>query len=44
MTGIDEIHHKNLPNGRTITVWPLTYGRARLVIGQTDAPWYDDGW
>ncbi len=33
-----------LPDGREVTVWPLTFGRARLVVGAAGKPWYDDGW
>lgn len=33
-----------LPDGRELVVYPLTYMRARLVIGQAGAPTYDDGW
>ena len=33
-----------LLDGRGLWVYPLTYGRARLVIGPPDVDWYDDGW
>lgn len=36
---------KLLPDGREITIYPLTYGRARLVIGlASDNIGYDDSW
>jgi hypothetical protein len=34
---------KTLPDGRIITVVPLTFGRARLCIG-FDEDTYEDGW
>lgn len=33
-----------LPDGREVTVYPLTYGRARLVVGPPNSDFYDDGW
>lgn len=33
-----------LPSGQELTVYPLTYGRARLVIGSPQSQFYDDGW
>lgn len=33
-----------LPDGRELSVMPLTYGRARLVVGQPGSMFYDDGW
>lgn len=35
---------KQLNNGKELTIHELTYGRARLVIGDSGAPCYDDGW
>lgn len=35
---------KLLPDGRELTIYPLTYGRARLVVGPPGEPFYDDGW
>lgn len=35
---------KLLPDGRELSLLPLTYGRARLVVGPPDSPFYDDGW
>lgn len=49
MTG-DEIHagdlfEKELPDGRYVSVIPLTFGRARLLISESkDSPIYEDGW
>lgn len=33
-----------LPDGRGVWIDPLTYGRARLNVGQVGSPVYDDGW
>ena len=33
-----------LPDGRELVVYPLTYGRARLVIGPAGEGWHDDSW
>ena len=33
-----------LPDGRRLTVTPLTYGRARLHVGPDGALYYDDEW
>jgi len=39
------IAERALPTGRWATIWPLTFGRARLVIARTrDAMSYDDAW
>ena len=35
---------KSLPDGRDVEVWPLTFGRARLVVGRELYASYDDGW
>jgi len=35
---------KQLPDGRTVEIIPLTYGRARIVIGHPDDLSYDDAW
>lgn len=35
---------KLLPDGRELVVYPLTYGRARLVVGPAGEPFYDDAW
>lgn len=34
---------KILPDGRVVTVMPLTFGRARITIGP-DERTYDDSW
>lgn len=36
--------HRDLPDGRTIHVIPLSYGRARIGIGPTGEQWFDDVW
>ncbi len=33
-----------MPDGRTAEVIPLTFDRARLVIGWPEDQAYDDGW
>jgi len=33
-----------LPDGREAVVYPLTFGRARLVVGPADKDFYDDAW
>lgn len=33
-----------LGDGREAGVIPLTFGRARIVLRQAGAGWYDDGW
>lgn len=40
----EQYGQRDLGDGRTITVDPLTFGRARLHIGPSDTQWYDDGW
>ena len=34
---------RQLPDGRLAAVIPLTFGRARLTVGQNRCT-YDDGW
>lgn len=33
-----------LPDGRQLTVEPLTFGRARLSVGPVNSMVYDDQW
>lgn len=35
---------RDLPDGREVTIIPLTLGRARITIGVKYDPGYDDGW
>jgi hypothetical protein len=35
---------RDLPDGRQLSVDPLTYGRARLHISSMPGFTYDDGW
>lgn len=35
---------KTLPDGRTAVVMPLTFGRARLSVGQKHSMGFDDQW
>lgn len=39
-----EIAQRIMPDGRVASVVPLTFGRARIVIGPSDLAVYDDGW
>lgn len=36
--------YRLLGDGRELVVYPLTYGRARLVVGEEGAYTHDDGW
>lgn len=38
------LYERRLGNGRSIYVDPLTFGRARIHTGATDALVYDDAW
>lgn len=38
------IAERMLSDGHELVVYPLTFGRARLVIGQPNADWYEDAW
>lgn len=44
MSGFPEYGRRLLEDGRELVVYPLTYGRARLVIGPVGAATYDDSW
>jgi hypothetical protein len=39
----DFIAQRTLPDGRLLSVVPLTFGRARVTIGFDQAT-YEDGW
>lgn len=39
----DYLFRRDLPDGRSLFVLPLTFGRARLVVGRGETV-YDDGW
>jgi hypothetical protein len=41
---IDEYGRRLLPTGMEAVVYPLTYGRARLVVGPPGSMFYDDAW
>ena len=32
-----------LSDGREVSIYPLTFGRARLVVGPPNVGFYDDG-
>lgn len=38
------LYRRDLGDGRSLFVDPLTFGRARLHIGPTGSAVYDDGW
>jgi hypothetical protein len=38
----DELYSRDLPDGRTVSVVSLTYGRARICLGH--GSFYDDGY
>lgn len=38
------IAERMLPDGRELVVYPLAFGRARLVVGPPNVEWYDDSW
>ena len=38
------VMHRPAPDGRLLTVIPLTYSRARINRGSSDGMFYDDGW
>jgi hypothetical protein len=38
------IAEKDLGNGKRLTIFPLTFGRARLGIGPVDMGYNDDEW
>lgn len=40
----DDYVERALSDGRTISVYPITFGRARLSIGPTGKKTYDDTW
>lgn len=41
----DWLADRKLPDGRWLTVIPLTFGRARLTVGPHPVKgYYDDGW
>lgn len=42
--GFDYFARKELPGGKVALVYPLTYGRARIGIGQSGSPFFDDVW
>lgn len=39
-----EVYRRILPDGRLISVNAMTFGKYRLHVGPSDAPFYDDGW
>jgi hypothetical protein len=38
------LYTRELEDGRELTVYPMTFGKARLCIGPAGWPTYDDGW
>lgn len=41
---LGSLHTRVLEDGRELTVYPMTFGKARLCIGPAGEPFYDDGW
>ena len=41
---MDPTMTRDLGDGRELSILPLTYGKAKLVIGRVGALAYDDGW
>lgn len=39
-----EYARRLFPGDREATVIPLTYGRARITIGEAGSDFYDDAW
>lgn len=40
----DALAEQLLPDGREAVIYPLTFGRARLVVGPPGSAFYDDAW
>lgn len=38
------LYTRELGDGRELTVYPMTFGKARLCIGEAGAPTYEDAW
>ena len=38
------LYYRALPDDQEITVWPMTYGKARLCIGLQQSMGYEDGY
>ena len=36
--------HKRLPDGRGAWIYPLTFGRARILVGPLDSEAGDNAW
>lgn len=41
---VEEYGRKQFADGREAVIYPLTYGRARIVIGPAGAAFVDDSW
>jgi len=39
-----EYPERLLPTGKVAMILPLTYGRARLHVGDAGSMFFDDGW
>lgn len=45
MTECDgSLYWRRLPDGREAVVYPLTFGRARIVVGEEGSQIYEDSW
>lgn len=38
------LFHRLLDDGREVVVYPMTFGKGRLVVGVPEFDSYDDGW
>jgi len=41
---ISEYGRRTLPDGRVVVVYPLLFGRARLVVGPAEVEWTENEW
>jgi hypothetical protein len=43
LTPAAPLYQRDLDNGYEITVWPMTFGKARLCYGEKDSGGYENG-
>jgi hypothetical protein len=45
VTAPQPFYGRSLPDGRYVSVWPMTFGKFRLQVApSTDSLFFDDGW
>lgn len=44
MTANHYLAEKDLGSGRKAWIVPLTFNRARIIVGQAGSDWVEDGW